>query len=551
MSEYQDLIDFAKPIIKAAGMSTMNQYPTAMLYAQITSRLRLLQEIQIHLNSELTQLNELQATASQLDKISLQVYSRLKQDYGHFPDFTTSKPHNLSDALNRALTNTGTYDCFSKFRQSSVLQSLDALLTDLHAEVHFCQQCFAQLDIYNTIDHRPLSSFEFLHNWGDDDVYKVWKSYLNDSPAKVVRDHYFFFKAKGRKDEISEALIKGTISSRRSFTIQRILNAITAHHAAGWYMVFDTLTLRDESIQAFYETPTAIRDHVRTISRQVLEAEGRSKKDSPDDCFQYFCCPEYGSQNGRLHFHVVYFMRTLPLGSIDPNYGRRVRNYRQLTSLSKWQYGFSQPIAVRYSGDAFTRLGWLWPVDKQGKPLAAKPPIAVGYYVAKYVNKKADTDLSLKNLKGTEKWNKSLKDHFKNLPTTLFRVRMSRKFGMTMPTMTGLTFNSLVEMTKLSKECTPYPAILKQNSKKEIKSRLAGLTLSNLLDAKPNQINMLAYLRSMTRNAQHPNLQNFIDSLTLKLAPTDISDETKDYLTNGNLHPIPFKQRPRTCFGSK
>src|SRR2546428_114910 len=51
--------------------------------------------------------------------------------------------------------------------------------------------------------------------------------------------------------------------------------------------------------------------------------------DSHADCYQYFCVPEYGTANGRLHFHAVHFMRTLPTGSVDPNFGRRVRNRRQ------------------------------------------------------------------------------------------------------------------------------------------------------------------------------------------------------------------------------
>src|SRR5437016_2966572 len=50
----------------------------------------------------------------------------------------------------------------------------------------------------------------------------------------------------------------------------------------------------------------------------------------------------------RLHFHAVHFMRTLPTGSVDPNFGRRVRNRRQLNSLQNtWPYGYSMPIAVR------------------------------------------------------------------------------------------------------------------------------------------------------------------------------------------------------------
>src|SRR5205823_3047862 len=90
----------------------------------------------------------------------------------------------------------------------------------------------------------------------------------------------------------------------------------------------------------------------RDIGRMVLAAEGRKANDSHADCYQYFCVPEYGTANGRLHFHAVHFMRTLPTGSVDPNFGRRVRNRRQLNSLQNtWPYGYSMPIAVRYTQD--------------------------------------------------------------------------------------------------------------------------------------------------------------------------------------------------------
>src|SRR5699024_11351636 len=61
-----------------------------------------------------------------------------------------------------------------------------------------------------------------------------------------------------------------------------------------------------------------------------------------------------------------------PACSVDPNFGRRVRNRRQLNSLQNtWPYGYSMPIAVRYTQDAFSRSGWLWPVDAKGEPLKA------------------------------------------------------------------------------------------------------------------------------------------------------------------------------------
>src|SRR5207302_50978 len=44
----------------------------------------------------------------------------------------------------------------------------------------------------------------------------------------------------------------------------------------------------------------------------------------------------------------------------------------QLNSLQNtWPYGYSMPIAVRYTQDAFSRSGWLWPVDAKGEPLKA------------------------------------------------------------------------------------------------------------------------------------------------------------------------------------
>src|SRR5215211_5200805 len=38
------------------------------------------------------------------------------------------------------------------------------------------------------------------------------------------------------------------------------------------------------------------------------------------------------------------------------------------------------PISVRYTQDAFSRSGWLWPVDAKGEPLKATSYMAVGFY---------------------------------------------------------------------------------------------------------------------------------------------------------------------------
>src|SRR5438034_4649713 len=73
---------------------------------------------------------------------------------------------------------------------------------------------------------------------------------------------------------------------------------------SGWFIVFDTLTLADDRLEAFYDNPNALRDYFRDIGRMVLAAEGRKANDSHADCYQYFCVPEYGTANGRLHFHA-------------------------------------------------------------------------------------------------------------------------------------------------------------------------------------------------------------------------------------------------------
>src|SRR5689334_24820874 len=65
-----------------------------------------------------------------------------------------------------------------------------------------------------------------------------------------------------------------------------------------WFIVFDTLTLADDRLEAFYDNPNALRDYFRDIGRMVLAAEGRKANDSHADCYQYFCVPEYGTANG-------------------------------------------------------------------------------------------------------------------------------------------------------------------------------------------------------------------------------------------------------------
>src|SRR5438132_14076613 len=61
---------------------------------------------------------------------------------------------------------------------------------------------------------------------------------------------------------------------------------------------------------------------IRRLPRSTLFPYTTLFRSSHADCYQYFCVPEYGTANGRLHFHAVHFMRTLPTGSVDPKVHR-------------------------------------------------------------------------------------------------------------------------------------------------------------------------------------------------------------------------------------
>src|SRR5260221_1285021 len=105
------------------------------------------------------------------------------------------------------------------------------------------------------------------------------------------------------------------------------------------------------------------------------------------------------------------------------------------------------PIAVRYTQDAFSRSGWLWPVDAKGEPLKATSYMAVGFYVAKYVNKKSYMDLAAKGL-GAKEWNNSLKTKMSLLPKKLFRIRMILYFSMKELTMLYRSRQGLIQSAK-------------------------------------------------------------------------------------------------------
>src|SRR5258708_32406767 len=102
-------------------------------------------------------------------------------------------------------------------------------------------------------------------------------------------EEYDYHRKKCIEEECCRGVEAINMKSGRGFAIQRLMNAMRQAHADGWFIVFDTLTLADDRLEAFYDNPNALRDYFRDIGRMVLAAEGRKANDSHADCYQYFC----------------------------------------------------------------------------------------------------------------------------------------------------------------------------------------------------------------------------------------------------------------------
>src|SRR5437762_1990037 len=97
-------------------------------------------------------------------------------------------------------------------------------------ELAQCYNVLTQLDINNTIDHRPEGDEKwFLEN--EKTVTQFCRKLAAERPLKDIRDEYNYPKKKGIKDECSRLLEASTMKSRRGFAIQRLMNAMRQAHA--------------------------------------------------------------------------------------------------------------------------------------------------------------------------------------------------------------------------------------------------------------------------------------------------------------------------------
>src|SRR3989440_340256 len=90
-------------------------------------------------------------------------------------------------------------------------------------------------------------------------------------------------------------------------------------------------------------------------------------------------------------------------------------------------------------------------------------------------------------------------------------------------TMTNLSTECLIQLTKLRYDATPFNQILKQNAKREMRLRLGKVTVADVLAAQPVTTNLLKFMRASIKMIGVSNLQSFIAFFFKKLAPPEIS----------------------------
>src|SRR5258707_15299071 len=108
---------------------------------------------------------------------------------------------------------------------------------------------------------------------------------------------------------------------------------------------------------------------------------------------------------------------------------------------------------------------------------------------------------------------------------------------MKMLTMSKLSTECLIKLTKLGYDARPFNQILKQNAKREMGLRLGKVTVAHLLAAQPVTTNLLIYKRASIKIIGGSSVQSIIASKTWKSTRTHISHEPKNYLHKLGITP--------------
>src|SRR5690606_15748787 len=118
-------------------------------------------------------------------------------------------------------------------------------------------------------------------------------------------------------------------------------------------------------------------------------------------------------------------------------------------------------------------------------------------------------------------------------------------------TMTNLSTECSIQLTKRRYDATPVNQILKHNAKREMRLRLGKVTVADGLAAQPVTTNLLKFMRASIKMIGVSNLQSFIASMTQKFTLSDISDESKNYLDKAGITTACLRLKSKWTPGGK
>ncbi len=170
------------------------------------------------------------------------------------------------------------------------------------------------------------------------------------------------------------------IKARQSELIWRLVQEIIDKTYNGYYIIFNTLTVEPRHYNNLWKDGSA-------AFKTYLKCVNYGKDDT------YFAVREAGAAGGRLHIHVLHLLKTIPKTWLrDPNENNIQPINREIKKLRAfWPHGFSNPIAIRFnSSDAWSKLGWRWPLERVAGLLVPVQPTSPGKlagYLSKYLVK--------------------------------------------------------------------------------------------------------------------------------------------------------------------
>src|SRR5665809_111437 len=188
-----DRIEALKHAIEACGISTLSQSPMLGFHKQMDNRIKLLEEI-------------------------------------------------LSFRMQGVEFDNGDMYVDGHKAASDVRDEFVSVTEKLMDELAQCYNVLPQLDMDNSIDlRREWDEKWFVEN--EKTVSQFCRKLAAERPLKDIRDEYNYPKKKGIKDECSSLLEASTMTSRKGFAIQRLMNAMRQAHTDGQFLIFHNNTL--------------------------------------------------------------------------------------------------------------------------------------------------------------------------------------------------------------------------------------------------------------------------------------------------------------------